>query len=103
METLTAMLSESIPNAPLVCLLGIYRLTLASSRKFLAVALPLAKRRIAIGWGSKRPPMLKDWLRDMSHCKETLETYAEEIPQASRPRDFWEPLLQHLRTTQQED
>lgn len=102
-NTLTEMLSEQIPTTPLVCILGIRKLKYARRRKFLAVALLLAKRRIAICWGSKRPPRLKDWITDMTYCKTMLETYAEDIPQASRPRDVWEPLVQYLQTSIESD
>lgn len=102
-DTITTMVTEQIPNTPLVCILGVQPLKLARRRKFLAVALLLAKRRIAMRWGSKRPPRLKEWIVDMTYCRETLEVYAEEIPQASRPRDFWEPLVQYLQATQAED
>lgn len=94
---LTQMIGETIPNLPRICLLGLQKLRLIRRRKFLAVSLLLAKRRIAIRWGSKRPPRFKEWLQDMAHCKESLSIYAEDLPIASRPRDFWEPLTLYLQ------
>lgn len=99
-STLTEMLAEQIPNSPQVCLLGIYKIKQIRRRKFLAVALLLAKRRVALKWGSRQTPKSKNWITDMTYCKEQLENYAEEIPEASRPKDFWDPLMQYRRSMQ---
>lgn len=100
-EALSQMLTDNVPNTPLACLLGIHKIKQVRRRKLLAVALLLAKRRVAIKWDSKRPPRFKNWMSDILYYKESMGTYQECLPMASRPKDFWQPLVAYMQAGQE--
>lgn len=79
---------DANPGAyPLVTLLGYTKPIAKSYRKYLDIALIMAKRRVAYRWGRGRAPKFKEWLTDLLYCQEQLTHYADLLPRASRPRD----------------
>lgn len=92
------MTGITMPEDPLLALLG-YTAPLAPPiRKYTALALLLAKRRVSCRWGRGRAPKFKTWLKDLIYCQETLSTYAELLPPSSRPREIWAPLKHYLQS-----
>lgn len=92
------MTGEHRLHTPLVALLGYTQQLAAKIRKYTSLVLLLAKRLIACRWGRGRAPKFKDWLTEITHCQEQLQTYAELMPASSRPRDIWAPLQAYLLT-----
>lgn len=74
-----------------------------SNCRFTAVALILAKRKIAIRWGSRQKPTIKGWLKSMSYCNIMSELHAELQPPTCRPKDVWQPLRENLRQQEEGD
>lgn len=68
-------------------------------RKLLAMLVLLAKRRIAMAQViSPPPPLLKDWITDVTFCQEQLAAFWELMPIACRPKDIWGPFVNWLQT-----
>lgn len=93
---LDLMTGLHITMDPLTALLGYTQPLTAKMRKYISLALLLAKRRIACRWGRGRASKFKDWLQDLVYCQEQLQTYAELQPPSSRPKDIWGPLQTYL-------
>lgn len=60
------------------------------------MAMLLAKRQIALHWGSANQPTIKGWNRDLQNCNTASDDYATHLPLPSRPRDIWKPLKDYL-------
>ncbi|KAJ1185339.1 hypothetical protein NDU88_002132 [Pleurodeles waltl] len=86
--------------SPLLGLLGYVRDTPLSSRRLHALLLLFAKRRVAIHWGRRRVPAVRDWLADVTYGHTQLITFWELLPAASRPRDIWDPFVGWAREHQ---
>lgn len=95
-RVLSDVVLEPVRCTPEVCLLGYVQALKPCNRKLVAVATLLAKRAVAQRWGAKCVPTIRQWLRDLTYCRVQLETYAEELPEASKPKDFWGPLTLYL-------
>lgn len=65
-------------------------------KTLLVIMLLLAKRRVAMHWDSKRTPTIQTWITDTIYCKDNFLLYAEELPTAAKPANFWEPLTVYL-------
>lgn len=79
-----------------MCLLGWVRKLKPGNRKLVAISTLFAKRAVAKKWGAKVVPRIKQWLQDLIYCRDQLAVYAEELPEALRPKDFWAPLTGYL-------
>ncbi|KAJ1104726.1 hypothetical protein NDU88_002135 [Pleurodeles waltl] len=90
---------SDVPS-PLLGLLGYVRDTPPPSRKLHALLLLFAKRRVAIHWGRRRVPAVRDWLADVTYGHTQLTTFWELLPAASRPRDIWDPFASWAREHQ---
>lgn len=90
------MVEMEIARSPLLALLGYVHDLPKSRRRFVAVALLLAKRELALKWTSKKTPTLKAWLLSMTFCNTISDAYAQLQPPASRPVDIWQPFLTNL-------
>lgn len=93
---LSHMTGLRISTTPIQALLGHVQDLPKSSRRFCALALLLAKREVALHWGSKNPPTLKGWMFSMSFCNTTSDLYAQLQPPASRTLDVWQPFRSYL-------
>lgn len=96
LAALEDMTSVAMRNDPLMALLGYTAHIPVPYRKYVNIALLLAKRRVACRWGRGRAPKFKMWLADLVYCQDQLKIYGETLPNASRPRDIWGPLQIYL-------
>ena len=96
--TMTTMLQVAVDPDPLVALMGYVGDIPRPLRRYTALAFLLAKREIALVWGSRRKPTKEAWLRSMAYCDDTSEIYIFMQPISSRPRDIWQPLRNYLAT-----
>lgn len=85
---LERMIGNHIPDDPIVALLGYTENIPTTVRKFTAIALLMARRRVACRWGRGRAPKFKDWLTDLLYCQDQMSIYAETLPRASRPETY---------------
>lgn len=97
-KTISDILMISIQPTALLGLLGYVKKIPMGVRKLIAMLLLLAKRRIAMTWGRLRPPLLKDWITDVTFCQEQLAAFWELMQVASRPKDIWGPFVNWLQT-----
>lgn len=95
-EALAQMTALPLEPAPLTALLGYTALVAKPHRRFISLALMMAKCCVACRWGRGRAPKFKDWLSDLTYCQEKLCSYAELLSLSSRPRDIWDPLKTYL-------
>lgn len=95
-DALDQMVPIALERTPLIALLGYTKLIPRCCRKYLGIALLLAKRRVACSWGRGRAPKFKEWLDDLIYCQEQLTLYTETLPRASKPRNIWSPLQSYL-------
>ena len=95
---LTSMTQVASDPDPLLALLGYVQDIPKPMCRYTAIALLLAKREVAITWGSKYPPKINAWLRSLTYCDTTSELFASLQPLTSRPRDIWQPLRDYLAT-----
>ena len=95
---LTTMTQVASDPDPLLALLGYVHDIPKPMRRYTAIALLLAKREVAIAWGSRHPPKINTWLRSLAHCDMTSELFASLQPITSRPRDIWQPLRDYMAT-----
>lgn len=86
------MISTTLECHPMMALLGYTAHIPKASYKYTAIALLLAKRRVACRWGRGRAPKFKNWLDDLIYCQDQMSIYAETLPWMSRPKDIWGPL-----------
>lgn len=97
-KTLSEIVMEQVPCTPALCLLGYIKNLKACNRRLVAISTLLAKRAVAQCWGARSSSTMKRWLRDLIYCRDQLLIYEEELPESSRPRDFWSPLTTYLLT-----
>lgn len=95
--TIRDITGHPLDCSPKVMLLGYVEHTKMEVRRLTAMLLVLAKRRLAIHWGSPRGPTIKAWLQDAAFCQEQLSNYWDLMPTASRRKDIWDPLVTWLR------
>lgn len=88
----------NIPHTPLSALLGILDNVLPKQSKLAGILLALAKRQVAIHWGSTQPPRVRDWVTNTSYCQTQLTYYWELQPSKQRPKDIWGPCITWLAT-----
>lgn len=96
-NALSEITSDQLQCTPQMCLLlRLVKPISTTHRKFVAVALLLAKRRVAMSWGKCKVPNICDCIKYMTYCKTTLETYVEELPASLQPHEIWSPLMSFL-------
>lgn len=95
-EGISCMLDTRIPLPPQIALLGCIQDIATTHKKFLALGLLIAKRRIACKWGRGRAPKFKECVQDLITWQEQSLCYAELLPPTSRPKDIWSPLTTYL-------
>lgn len=95
-KILSEIVLEPVPCTPELCLLGYMKSLKSCNRRLVAVSTLLAKRAIAQCWGAKSSPTVKRWLRDLIYCRDQILIYEKELPESSRPKDFWSPLTTYL-------
>ena len=83
------------PNVRLAFLGCIFEFK-STQRRFLALALLLAKIRVSIHWGRGPIPTKRAWLKDLVYCSDALDAYWEYMPEASCPKDILCPLRDYL-------
>ncbi|KAJ1093880.1 hypothetical protein NDU88_006969 [Pleurodeles waltl] len=74
----------------MVALLGYVSVAPAASLKLLAMTLLMAKRRVAMP-GGHLAPRERNWLKDLTYCKERLDEYWALMPATARRHDTWAP------------
>ena len=83
------MIGKAIVPYEYTALLGDVQSIESVNHRFVAIALLLAKRRVAVHWMACFPPVVQGWLTDLTYCMDQLELFAESLPSASRPKDIW--------------
>ncbi|KAJ1213182.1 hypothetical protein NDU88_000821 [Pleurodeles waltl] len=78
-------------------LLGYVKTLSKSIRRYVALVLLLAKRRIALYWDSAVCLTEAAWIEDPIHCDTNSELYASLQPPSSRPKEIRHPLRSYLQ------
>ncbi|KAJ1152049.1 hypothetical protein NDU88_004827 [Pleurodeles waltl] len=94
----SVMLEDAIDPDLLQALLGYVKPLNPGHRRFVDMALLLAKQRTTLLWRIIRTPTTFDWLKDMIYCDNTSQLYASL--QRPRPKDIW-ALLRTYQLTQE--
>lgn len=97
-RAITMMVGQQMQPSPMLALLGYVKLLKKGIRRFIAIAILLAKQQISLHWGGTACPTIKGWLKDLQYCQVTSEDYATLLPLISRPRNIWQPLKDYLLT-----
>lgn len=93
---LSRMIQLEFNPMPEVALLGYVRNFPKHVRRFVAIALLLAKRELAIKWGNGFIPTTKARLNSLIYCNTNCDLFATMMPSSSRPKDIWGPLKSYL-------
>lgn len=103
-HTMTSkILNLSLTPLPEIALLG-YTVNFPTKLRQLAgICFLLAKREIALNWGSRSIPTTKAWLSSMVYCNTQSETYINVLSRSSRPKDIWGPFRNFLAKSKQFD
>lgn len=100
---ITAITGITIPHTPLATILGVLESTPPKKSKLAAILLTMAKRQIAIRWGTQNPPTVREWVTNVTFCKTQLTHYWEQTPIRLRPKDIREPYVHWLSTVVLDD
>lgn len=93
----------TIPASPLATLLGVLDPLPLVKTKLAGILLLMAKRQIALHWGTPTVPTAKEWLQSVTFCQIQITAYWELQPARLRPKDIWSPFVYWLSTHTFED
>lgn len=82
-HTLTDILEAPLLPSPRLGLLGLVSKAKRSCRRFVAIALLLAKKEVAINWGARSKPQRAAWLRNLAYCNLQTKIFSSLQPPSS--------------------